>query len=102
MQVSTNGYFSFGANTAYDKPELFPEYSPSSYLVAPFWAQNDISHRVGHVAYEVHDSESSQTYLSLVSTFISGHQQVRFNGTWMLLAEWNSVPQLDGSLTNVR
>ena len=98
MQVSTNGYFSFGTNIMYSKPELFSEYSPSSYVVAPFWAQNDISHRVGHVAYEIHDSENSGNYLSLVSTFISGHQQVHFNGTWMLLAEWNSVPQFQGSI----
>ena len=85
----------------YSKPVLFSEYSPSSYVVAPFWAQNDISHRVGHVAYEVHNSENSVTYLSLVSAFISGHQQVHFNGTWMLLAEWNSVPQFQGSVAIV-
>lgn len=80
---------------------LFSEHSPSSHVVAPFWAENDISHRVGHVAYEVHDSETSATYLSLVSAFISGHQQLHFNGTWMLLAEWNSVPQFQGSVTIV-
>ena len=85
----------------YTKPVLFSEYSPSSYLVAPFWAQNDISHRVGHVAYEVHDTENSETYLSLVSAYISGHQQVQFDGTWMLLAEWNSVPQFQGSISIV-
>ena len=70
-------------------------------MVAPFWAQNDISHRVGHVAYEIHDSENSGNYLTLASAFISGHQQVHFNGTWMLLAEWNSVPQFQGSITIV-
>lgn len=80
---------------------LFSEYSLSTHVVAPFWAQNDISHRVGHVAYEVHDSETSETYLSLVSAFVSGHQQVHFNGTWMLLAEWNSVPQFQESVTIV-
>ena len=85
----------------YDKPILFSEYSPSSYLVAPFWAQNDISHRVGHVAYEVHNAENSQAYLNLISTFISGHQHIRFNGTWMLVVEWNSVPQLQGSVSLV-
>ena len=82
----------------YSKPELFSEYSPLSDVVAPFWTQNDISHRVGHVAYEVHDLENSENYLTLVSAFISGDQQVHFNGTWMLLAEWNSVPQLQGSV----
>lgn len=86
----------------YNTPMPFSDSSPSSYLVAPFWAQNDISHRVGHVAYEVHDSENSESLLSLVSASISSDHQVQFNGAWMLLAEWNSVPQLHGSITIVR
>ena len=40
-------------------------------------------------------------FLSLVSAYISGHHQVQFNGSWMLLAEWNNVPQLHGSITTV-
>lgn len=85
----------------YNTPMLFSDSSPNSYLVAPFGAQNDISHRVGHVAYEVHDSENSEVLLSLVNVYISGHHQVQFNGSWMLLAEWKNVPQLHGSITIV-
>jgi len=70
-------------------------------MVAPFWASNDISNRVGIVSYEVHSSAASSSYTNLVSSFISQQQQVQFNGTWMLLAEWHSVPQFGGSLTVV-
>ena len=101
MQVSVNGYFSFGEEAAYNTPQLFSSSSPATYLVTPFWANNDISNRVGNITYEVHTTENSPTYITLVSSFISQQKQVQFNGNWMLVAKWNSVPQFGGSLTNV-
>ena len=100
-QVSTNGFFSFGEGAVYNTPQLFSPSSPFNYIVAPFWANNDISNRVGNITYEVHTTENSPRYITLVSSFISQQQQVRFRGSWMLVASWNSVPQFGGSLTDV-
>lgn len=86
---------------AYNTPQLFTSSFPPAHLVAPYWANNDISNRVGSISYEVHGSGISATYINLVSTFISQQQQVRFNGNWMLLAEWNGVPQFSGSVAVV-
>ncbi len=101
LQVSSNGFFSFDSEVAYNTPQLFSSSFPSAYLVAPFWANNDISNRIGNISYEVHSSEDSSEYINMVSTFISQQQQVQFNGSWMLLAEWNHVPQFSGSLAVV-
>ena len=101
MQVSTNGYFSFGEAAAYNNPQLFSPSSPSAYIVAPFWANNDISNRVGNITYEVHTAETSPSYMMLVSSFISQQKQVKFSGNWMLVAYWNDVPQFGGSLSAV-
>ena len=94
FQVSSNGFFSFGGAVPYTTPQLFSSTFSDAYLVAPYWASNDISNRVGNISYEVH---SSTDYVIQVSTFISQQQQVQFNGSWMLLAEWNNVPQFNGS-----
>ena len=101
IQVSTNGFFSFGEEAVYNTAQLFSASSPFAYLVAPFWANNDISNRVGNITYEVHTTENSPSNVLLVSTFISQQQQVQFNGNWMLVAKWNSIPQFGGSLANV-
>lgn len=101
LQVSSNGYFSFDNEVTDSTPQLFSSSSLPAYLVAPFWAHNDISNRVGDISYEVHSFVVSLNYINLVSSFISQQQQVKFNGSWMLLAEWNSVPQFSGSVSVV-
>ena len=101
VQVSTNGFFSFGEGAMYNTPQSFSPSSPFTYIVAPFWANNDISNRVGNITYEVHTTEISPRCITLVSSFISQQQQVRFRGNWVLVANWNSVPQFGGSLTDV-
>ena len=101
MQVSTNGFFSFGEAAVYNTPQLFSPSSPPAYIVAPFWANNDISNRVGNITYEIHTTETSPSYTTLVSSFISQQQQVKFRGSWMLVAHWNGVPQFGGSLAAV-
>ena len=101
LQVSTNGFFSFGEAAVYSTPQRFSSSSPPAYIVAPFWANNDISNRIGNITYEVHTTEASPSYITLVSSFISQQQQVKFMGDWMLVAHWNSVPQFGGSLIDV-
>ena len=99
--MSTNGFFSFGEAAVYNTPQLFSPSSPPAHIVAPFWANNDISNRVGNITYEVHTTETSPSYITKVSFFISQQRQVKFRGNWMLVAHWNSVPQFGGSLAAV-
>ena len=42
------------------------------------------------------DANQSES-LAFVSTYISQHEQVNFNGTWMLTAEWRNVPEYLGN-----
>ena len=85
----------------YSTPQLFSPSFQAVHLVAPFWANNDISNRVGSISYEVHSSNVSSDYISLVSTFISQQKQIQFIGSWMLLAEWTNVSEFNGLLTDV-
>ena len=72
MQVSTNGFFSFGEGAVYNTPQLFSSSSPFTYIVAPFWANNDISNRVGNITYEVHTTVNSPRYITLVENALIG------------------------------
>lgn len=101
FQVSSNGFFTFDNKVTYTRPQLFSPSSPTTSIVAPFWANNDISTRVGSVSYEVHNSQASSDYIDSVSAFISWQQQIKFKGNWMILAEWKDVPGNNGSLDNV-
>ena len=85
----------------YNTPQRFSASSPFTYIVAPFWSNNDISNRIGNITYEVHTTEVSQSQIALVSSFISQQQQVQFNGSWMIVAKWNGVPQFERSLSIV-
>ena len=78
-------------------PSLFPG-SNNDYIVAPFWADNDITHE-GQISYESHQGTDLLTH---VSFFIRQLLQTDFSGTWMLVAEWEDVPQTSGSLIIVR
>ena len=72
------------------KPELFPV--GSMYLVAPFW--NDIDIRdteVGDISYQVYSTGSP--LLETVNTNISDEENINFTGHWMVVAEWDSVPE---------
>jgi len=69
-----------------------------NYLIAPFWTDSDITNGVGEVFYRVYEDSEP---LSWVSTYVSQQEQVSFSGTWMLIAEWNNVPQYLGETTIV-
>ena len=97
--MSTNGIISFSRPFPYHSPHLFPGSSFYSFLVAPFWTDNDISNGVGLVSYQVHDGTTES--LNWVSSFISQRQQIRFNGNWMLVAEWRNVPKYLGDASIV-
>lgn len=112
-QIGTNGYFSFGTAVNDFSPSLFP--AEHNYLVAPYWADIDISSS-GQISYEtyedsgaVNDGDGSgfsgnsslpTTPISLISRYISEIEGIQFSGRWMLLAKWDEVPQF-GGLTSV-
>ena len=74
------------------KPELFPV--DSLYMVAPFW--NDIDIReMGDTSYQVYSTGSP--LLDTVNTNIRDEENISFIGHWMLVAEWNNVPEYEVS-----
>ena len=97
LQVETNGLISFGAPIFDDfGPSLISEYD---FIVAPFWSDVDFGTGVGQIRYEVHTTSNvGSTFLSNVSQFIQEQINTSFTGQWMLLVEWEQVPQFGGSL----
>lgn len=81
-------------------PTLSSSSSTSNFIVAPFESNANIATGVGRVYYEVHNTTTSPTLLSKVNRYIQQSTQAKFNGVWMLVVEWNSVPQ-SGQSTSV-
>ena len=90
LQVSSNGLLSFGRSETYSNPVLFPNSSSYSFLVAPFWADHD-PRPAGQISYEVHNT-NTPTLLS-INRYIRQTMEPSFQGTWMIVAEWNDVPE---------
>ena len=95
VQVATNGILSFGVPFYNAEPYAFPsDFSDiaSLYLIAPFWSDVDIR-REGSVFYEVHTTENaaSEDLLGDVSAFVSNYTGNDFQGSWMLIAQWDEV-----------
>ena len=99
LQVNTNGIISMEYPFTCFDPVLFPYYY-SVYLVAPFWADVDIYEGVGNISYQVYSTGSP--LLDTVSTIISDEENITFIGHWMLVAEWNNVPEFGSSRNKVR
>ena len=89
-QINANGLISFGNPFTRFNPELFP--IEFRYLVAPFWSDVDIS-RTGSIRYQVYSNGSRET--EIISQFISEENFI-FTAEWMLIVEWNRVPQFGG------
>ena len=66
--------------------------------MAPFLFDTDITEG-GQIVYEVHTVTTSQSILSEVDSLINEHAQTQFNGEWLLVATWDSVPpsSVDGN-----
>lgn len=97
--MGTNGYFTFDFFNDYS-PFIFNELSRKS-LVAPFFADIDISGGIGEINYEIHTDVTSQSILSRIDSVISEHMQIEFNGRWLLVAQWDGVPQYGGDINIV-
>ena len=96
VQVSINGYFLMGEVPLYSSLNDINIPGSSSYsFVAPFAADIDTT-RTGSVKYtQFITSDSSQ--MNTVSSFIRSQTDDSFYGTRMMVAEWNGVPQYQGS-----
>ena len=92
LQVTTDGYLSFGRLVTCC-PSLTSQSNVSYYIVAPFESNTNIDDGIGMVSYEVHSRITSPGLLGKVNRHIQRSKQVRFSGTWMLMVEWNGVPQ---------
>lgn len=76
--------------TSLQTPALFNESDNLEYIVAPYWS--DINTRsIGSVSYEIHTNKTSLPLLHKVNKYIREKEKNQFSGTWMLVAEWNSV-----------
>ena len=93
--MGTNGYFTFEEFTGYS-PFLFDETSTLS-LVAPFFADTDVSIGIGRIIYAVHDDLIPESILHSVNSVINEHMLTDFNAEWILVAEWDNVPQFGSS-----
>ena len=76
--------------------EIFPSEERNiffSYLFAPFWSDIDtkLAGSVQYETYKMGDAEESDSRLRRVSRFIRLEQDPNFEGTWMLLANWEDV-----------
>ena len=95
--MNANGVVSFGDSFWFYPPMLFPPayraYLFYAYAVAPFWADIGISIR-GQISWEILTpgvSSFGDRYFSMVSQFIRKTQGVAFEGSWMMLANYDEV-----------
>jgi hypothetical protein len=102
-------------------PETFPVSgynAHDSFIVAPFWSDNDIR-QSGSVKYINFTSDTSNAesegreLMDEVNAYIQAHQgetEERFEGNWLLVAHWDhvhpsphgaGVPGIDGIATDL-
>ena len=60
--------------------------------MAPYWVNFDIR-QFGSISYEIHSTITGK--MSIVNNFIQQQEDEEFEGTWMMVASFNEVPQLD-------
>ena len=65
--------------------------------MAPFFTDTDISIGTGRIIYAVHDDSIPEPILHSVNSVINEHMLTDFNAEWILVAEWDNVPQFGSS-----
>lgn len=96
MQVSSNGLISFNNTITSHSPVLFPNLN-YRYTVAPFWADHDLR-PAGQVSYEVYSKSNT---MSSVNRFIRQQTESDFEGSWMLIAKWDNIPEAQSNIDKV-
>ena len=100
FQVHENGLIFFDDLTGVTAPQSINSIPfGSASFVAPYWLDNDPSSG-GIISYEVHTGSSP--LLRQVSQLIANNQGSQFCGTWMLVADWLSVPVHGEQFEDVR
>lgn len=118
-QVNENGIISFDGSFHNPYPQLFPVDGSNSFVIAPYWSDNDIR-RDGEVRYVTYSQSNSmsdifsgsaitssdeqgQTLLDKVNAFVQARQseiEDRFVGNWLLVVHWDHVhPSPHGEAT---
>lgn len=98
LQVSSNGLISFNREVDSHQPVLFPNSSNSRYIVAPFWADQD-PRPAGQISYE---SYYKSDLVSMVSEFLRQRTEIDFEGSWMLVARWDGIPEHQSNVDKVQ
>ena len=100
--MNENGAISLESSFSNAYPEIFPfsgYNTRDSYVVAPFWSDNDIR-QSGSVKYvnftsDTSNAESeSRQLMDEVNAYIQAQQgetEERFEGNWLLAAHWDHV-----------
>ena len=65
--------------------------------MAPFFTDIDISIGTGRIIYAVYDDVIPEPILSSVNSIINEHMLTDFHAEWLLVAEWDNVPEFGSS-----
>ena len=101
LQVSSNGFITFGYPYASYIPKQFP-ISQSLSIVAPFWSDVDISDGIGNIYYHVYAETQSPLIARANEELALFTGEFMINTTWLMVVTWDGVPQFLGSLVKVR
>ena len=93
IQISTNGYLTFGSPNSRCCPPSSAEGVDIDYLVSPFWTNFD-NGLGGIILYQaIADSDA----VDALNGYISGKTGTSFGATWVLSITWFEVPAFGGS-----
>ena len=93
LQISTNGFFTFGSPNSRCCPPSSAEGVDIDYLVSPFWTNFDNS-LGGAILYNIIVDDDA---LQGVNGYISEQTGTIFSGRWALATSWSAVPAFNGS-----
>ena len=83
---------SFGSSFSSYTPQLFPLYSGSPPIIAPYWTDIDLSNGLGNVRYAVYTTDNGAAYIHQVNAFLANTTEADdFIATTMLVAQWINV-----------
>ena len=96
LQVSTNGVFSFEEEFPHYSPSVFPTNAATynSYVIAPYWVDNDarLNGQVSWEMYETGESSATDDVIDRVNTFINMNtNETGFIGNFMFVGFWEEM-----------
>ena len=91
--MSSNGVLSFGTSFFDYNPQRFPY--GGYLLIAPYWADIDLTHGIGNVRYTVYTTENGSSYIDQVNKFLDDTENEMFTATMILVAQWIDVCSIE-------